>query len=355
MPNVPHPATCRYANRRLAPVLIGLFLSCLMVTGCIPPELAKQIPFPIPGVTPPPEGTDEAAAEAEEGEEGEPPLPKKKPKPKPKPVLVGQTLRTVLPTEGLQLASHVFAPPAGVASKPTVLWVLPPVGARHPELETALLYFTRQGYTVVVTDLRGQGQSSQFADGASVSWRLFTPEDWPKLPTDLHEVLQTWAVKPPPALAPLWQRPWVVIAEGTSAPVAAMVAGHWPKPLPKKPLPALGGLVLWTPRLKYKGLDATDALLALKVPLVLTGDKAQPLSGDAWRVMPKLVQGPVFLKPCVTAPHAGVGSAYMGCGYATVWPLGVMPQNQSAIKAQTVPAEAPHNKTTPAPAVTAAH
>jgi alpha-beta hydrolase superfamily lysophospholipase len=408
-----------------------LALGVLMVnsTGCIPPELAKQLPFPIPGVTPPPteagaeEGED---AEAEESSEEAPPI---KPashahKPKP-PTFKGKPFTTVL-SDGLILTSYVFEPgmplpvnptahaplaqatPHGAAShapklpigqavklvlhqaepnkplqhpmnqgskghapqdqaskgahsghghasqpqashsqanqhhsnkslieshrhKPPVnhatevkshavksshtkplIWIWPSTSGRYQEYAYLISMLSHKGYQVIFTDPRGQGLSGRYQNGQTLSWRLFTPEDWQKLPKDMTELMTQWGkhapVKLPNAAKTLTQL--VIIASGTGCTTTASALAQWPVNRPKQPVPALRGVAFYSPRLKAKGLDATTGMLTLQAPLQMFGDPRDALVADAWRVMPKLVQGPVattLIKP----PHAETGQLYV--------------------------------------------
>jgi pimeloyl-ACP methyl ester carboxylesterase len=296
-------------------VVVLLLVLVVPLTGCIPTELAKQLPFPIPGVAIPEETE---AAEEEEPDETEIKAVKKPKKPVVE-ALKPTTHVTRLPN-GLKIATHQFTPPAPLdpgkslpddPGKP-VLWIIAPVGSRYHDWDLFIRAAMGKGYTLLYTDLRGQGSSSQLANGTTLSWRLFTPTDWNQLHLDIVQLLDSWRK------TPLLKAPnWVVVSAGTGAIVTGQVLEAWPKPQKGVFSPKLTGVVFWSPRLKGKGQDATDGLLSLKAPLLLLGNPNDPLSTDAWRVMPKLAEGPVQTVPL---GPADAGSLMLKEGLPHVWP-----------------------------------
>ena len=292
------------------PWLALLLVCCVGLTGCLPPEVAKQIPFDIPGVTPPKEATEaEEEGAEEEAPEAEAKPVKHKPE-KPPAFKPNQTLTTAL-DDGLTLSTHLFKPSeAGEKA----IWLIPPLGSRYQEWQALIKPALAKGYTVLVTDLRGQGQSSRFANGQSVSWRLFTADDWPKLHQDLVKQLAAWGKTPPVPV-----KNWVLVAGATSSVVAGQVLAHWPVERPKLWVPRLLGVAFWAPRLKVKKLDATDGMLKLNAPLLLLGNPADNLSADAWRVMPKLADGDIQAIDITGGRPADTGSLLLDQGLPHFW------------------------------------
>jgi pimeloyl-ACP methyl ester carboxylesterase len=288
-----------------------LLIGCMGLTGCLPPELAKQIPFDIPGITPAKEAAEDAAEEEEEEEEA-PAAPVKPKHAAPKMVALkpDQILSSLL-DDGLKLSTHVFKP---VKAGNTVIWLIPPLGNRYQDWEALIKSALAKGITVLVTDLRGQGQSSRFDNGQSVSWRLFTPEDWPKLHQDLLKQLTVWGKTPP-----LQARNWVLVSGSTGSVVAGQLLAHWPAERPKLWVPQLMGVAFWSPRLKVKKLDATDGLLKLNAPLLLLGNPNDTLSADAWRVMPKLANGDIQTRDVTQGKPADTGSLLLSAGLPHFW------------------------------------
>lgn len=109
----------------------------------------------------------------------------------------------------------------------------------------------KAGYAVFALDLRGHGKSTRKGQGSRVSWRMMNQSEWLTLPQDVEQVVKYFAKGED--YPQVDARQVSLIGEKLGANVVTPVA--------KKQQAQVKAIVLISPGLVYKGIDASRSLL----------------------------------------------------------------------------------------------
>jgi pimeloyl-ACP methyl ester carboxylesterase len=121
----------------------------------------------------------------------------------------------------------------------------------------------KAGYAVYAVDLRGHGKSMRTTKGRRTNWRMLADKDWQLLPQDINQVI-TYFQKAGEDYPEVDGRRVSLIGEKLGANIATATA--------KKNPTDVRALVLLSPGLVYKGIDASRGLLGNTNPvLILVG------------------------------------------------------------------------------------
>ncbi len=144
---------------------------------------------------------------------------------------------------------------------------------------------TRAGYAVFALDLRGHGKSTITTWKRRVSWRLLQPEQWKNLHRDITQVIQYF--KKGEDYPEVDGSQVAVIGEKLGANVATFVG---------KSNAEVKALVLLSPGVEFKGIDASRGLLEYGNPtLILSNQDFKESHSQAqhlynWITGPKTLQ-----------------------------------------------------------------
>ncbi|HEY9687046.1 MAG TPA: alpha/beta fold hydrolase [Coleofasciculaceae cyanobacterium] len=142
------------------------------------------------------------------------------------------------------------------------------------------------GYAVYAVDLRGHGKSMRTTKGRRTNWRLLTAQEWQLLPQDINQVI-TYFQKAQEDYPEVTGDRVALIGEKLGANVATAAA--------KKNTSDVQALVLLSPGLVYKGIDASRGLMGYSHPvLILVGQDEEEAKTTAQHLY-NWIEGPKIL------------------------------------------------------------
>jgi pimeloyl-ACP methyl ester carboxylesterase len=144
----------------------------------------------------------------------------------------------------------------------------------------------KAGYAVYAVDLRGHGKSMRTTKGRRTNWRMLTDKDWQLLPQDINQVV-TYFQKAQEDYPEVDGKQVSLIGEKLGANIATATAK-------KNPID-VRALVLLSPGLVYKGIDASRGLMGYEHPvLILVGQDEEEAKTTAQHLY-NWIEGPKIL------------------------------------------------------------
>jgi pimeloyl-ACP methyl ester carboxylesterase len=144
----------------------------------------------------------------------------------------------------------------------------------------------KAGYAVYAVDLRGHGKSMRTTKGRRTNWRMLTNQDWQRLPQDINQAI-TYFQKAQEEYPEVDGNRVSLIGEKLGANVATATA--------KKNPVHVQALVLLSPGLTYKGIDASRGLMGYSRPVLIMVGQDEGEAKTTAQHLYNWIEGPKIL------------------------------------------------------------
>lgn len=144
---------------------------------------------------------------------------------------------------------------------------------------------TKAGYAVFALDLRGHGKSTITTWKSRVSWRYLKPEQWVNMHKDIEQVIRVF--KKGEDYPEIDSTQIAVIGEKMGANIATFVGKYNPE---------VKALILLSPGLEFKGIDASRGLLEYGNNTLILSNQDMQASHTQARHLYNWITGPKTLQ-----------------------------------------------------------
>lgn len=177
------------------------------------------------------------------------------------------------------------AAPTGPIKKYPVIILLHSLNGNYDDWSDLPAKFVKQGYAVFAMDMRGHGNSVKLGKRL-VGWRNFQPEDWLVMSRDVEDVQKFFEKSP--QYAEVDTTRVALIGGGLGANVALKAASDYGQ--------AVKALVLLSPSLEIKGLNAAQSVLYYSNPVFISASQEDPYFAQSAESIFKWAQGPKSIR-----------------------------------------------------------
>jgi alpha-beta hydrolase superfamily lysophospholipase len=156
-------------------------------------------------------------------------------------------------------------PPKDIKKYPLVI-LFHGINGSYADWQDLPVHLVKAGYSVLAMDLRGHGKSNLTVRKKNVGWRNFEVEDWQLMPKDVKKVIDYFDTAKP--YQQVDNQRVALLGAGVGANVA--IAGTNVK------ASVIKALVLLSPSLEIKGLDAAKSILFYDNPVLIFASSSDP-------------------------------------------------------------------------------